>query len=307
MSAGKTDALAPDGGRRAAGASREVPPIAPVVRRLRDSVGAIDPRIYQVLFLGSLLLAGALARDFSLRPEQVALTFAAGIGVQAACVRTLGLASVGVLSAVITCFGLATLLRADSLWVHPVAACIAIGAKFVVRAHGRHLFNPANLGVVAGLLLLPGTWVSAGQWGSEFVAAAWFIALGALVTNRARRADISWMFLAAYLGLVAARVWWLGQGWPVFWHQAHSGALLLFAFFMISDPMTAPNRRAGRALHALIVAAVAFAWQFWWFRPDALIWALFFAAPLVPFIDRLLPGERYGWRSDPRESRNGAA
>ncbi len=65
--------------------------------------------------------------------------------------------------------------------------------------------------------------------------------LGVLVTNRARRGDISWTFLAFYLGALAMRVAYLGQRWAVWTHQLESGALLLFAFFMISDPMTGPN------------------------------------------------------------------
>jgi len=57
--------------------------------------------------------------------------------------------------------------------------------------------------------------------------------LGILVTQRARRADISWTFLGFYLGALAIRVAYLGQRWAVWTHQLESGALLLFAFFMI--------------------------------------------------------------------------
>jgi len=35
--------------------------------------------------------------------------------------------------------------------------------------------------------------------------------------------------------------------------------------------------------------------QFGLFEPNALLWALVGCAPLVPVIDRLLPGERYRW------------
>ena len=37
-----------------------------------------DPRLFQIFSLGTLLAAGAYFRDFSIRPEQVVLTFAAG-------------------------------------------------------------------------------------------------------------------------------------------------------------------------------------------------------------------------------------
>lgn len=255
----------------------------------------LDPRLYQIAFQSVLLTLGVLARDFTLRWEQMALAFAAGLATQVLWTRRLGLERVGVLSAVITCLGLSLLLRADSLWVHPLAACLALSAKFVLRVNGKHLFNPANLGVIIGVGLLPGAWVSPGQWGSDLAYAVWFVALGAIVTQRARRWDVSWMFLACWLGLVALRVAWLGQSPAIWWHQLGSGALLLFAFFMISDPMTIPNRASARAIYALAVALLAFAWQFLLYKPNALIWALFIATPLVPLLDRLLPASRFSW------------
>ena len=276
------------------------------------SVGALvarlprDPRVYQVLFLAGLLGAGALARDFTLRPEQMALTFAAGLATQVAWVRILGLERVGILSAIITCFGLSILLRADSLWAHPLAAALAIASKFAIRSGGKHLFNPANLGVVAGVALIPGAWISPGQWGSDVASAAWVVALGALVSSRARRFDTSWTFLACYLGLVAARVAWLGYDWAVFVHQLQSGALLLFAFFMISDPMTTPNHSGARVVHAAVVAAAAFAWQFALYVPNGLVWALFLATPLVPLLDRVFRAERFNWRDNHRLPSPGA-
>ena len=85
------------------------------------------------------------------------------------------------------------------------------------------------------------------------------------------------------------------QGLESWLHHLQNGALLLFAFFMISDPMTTPNRRCARVLHALGVAALAFAWQFLLYKPNGFIWALFLCVPLVPLLDRWLPGERFRW------------
>ena len=65
-----------------------------------------DPRLYQIGFLAALLTTGIVARDFSLRWEQMLLCFAAGLATQRLWVRHLGLKRVGYLSAVVTCFGL---------------------------------------------------------------------------------------------------------------------------------------------------------------------------------------------------------
>ena len=61
-----------------------------------------DARVFQVLFLASLLSLGVLARDFTLRPEQMALTFMAALATQAIFMQALGLRHRGVLSAAVT-------------------------------------------------------------------------------------------------------------------------------------------------------------------------------------------------------------
>ncbi|MDB5805178.1 MAG: hypothetical protein JWN73_2500 [Betaproteobacteria bacterium] len=269
-------------------------------RRLAARIAKFDARLFQIAFLATLLSIGVLLRDFSLRPEQMALTFAAGLATQWLWVRHLRLKNVGLLSAAITCFGLSILLRADTLWVHPLIAALAISAKFLIRVGGKHVYNPANLGVILAITLLPGAWISPGQWGNDLAYALWFVALGGLVVQRARRMDISWMFLACFLGLCIARFAWLGvpfaRGLTLLTHQTQSGALLLFAFFMISDPMTIPNRAGARLFYAAAVALAAFLWQFYLYRPNGLIWALFLLAPMVPLLDRLLPGARHQWQ-----------
>jgi Na+-transporting NADH:ubiquinone oxidoreductase subunit NqrB len=259
---------------------------------------SIDARLFQIVFLAALLTVGVLLRDFSLQPLQMVLAFAAGLVTQAFWLRRLGLQQKGFLSAIVTCCGLSLLLRSDTLWAHPLAAVLAMSSKFVLRVNGKHLYNPANLGVIATISLLPGTWVSAGQWGNDLALAVWFLMLGTIVTQRARRLDVSWVFLGAFLGLVALRVGLLGQSWAIWWHQLGNGALLLFAFFMISDPMTIPNRTGARVAYAVIVALGAAAWQYLLFKPNALIWALFLLTPLVPVLDRLFPAQKFVWRPD---------
>lgn len=278
-----------------------VPPGLGVVSRLPR-----DARVYQIAFLATLLTLGVLARDFSLRPEQMLLCFAAGLTTQAFWVHALRLGNVRWLSPLVTCLGISLLLRADSMWVHPLAAGLAISAKFTLRVAEKHLFNPANFGVIVSLIALPGAWVSPGQWGNDLAYALWFIALGGLVTQRARRWDVSWVFLGTWLGLVAFRTLWLGQPTLIWWHQLQSGALLLFSFFMISDPMTIPNRRAPRVLYAMAVAGLAFIWQFMWFKTNALLWSLFLCAPVVPGLDRIWPGAKAMWiNSESGETREG--
>jgi Na+-transporting NADH:ubiquinone oxidoreductase subunit NqrB len=260
------------------------------------SLRSLDARWLQIGAIGSLLLFGAVVRDFALSLPQVALCFAAAIGTQLLWTRVFGFKGSGLLSAIVTGIGLSILVRADSLWVHPLVAFLAISAKFVIRVRGKHIYNPANLGVMIAVLLLPGAWLSPGQWGSDVVAGLWFIALGITVTLSAKRFDIAWVFLGCFGALLVGRVLYLDQRWAVLLNQLSSGGLLLFTFFMVTDPMTTPNDRRMRWLYGAMVAVLAFVWQFVWYRNGGPVWALFLLSPIVPLLDWLMPAPKHIWK-----------
>jgi Na+-translocating ferredoxin:NAD+ oxidoreductase RnfD subunit len=123
--------------------------------------------------------------------------------------------------------------------------------------------------------------------------------LGGLVVNRASRSDVTYAFLASFAAIHIGRSLWLMQRLAVPLHRLESGALLLFAFFMISDPKTTPNSRAGRILFGVLVAALAGFIQLGLYRTNGMLWSLALWSMAVPLIDRLLPGPRYEWMRAP--------
>ncbi len=142
-------------------------------------------------------------------------------------------------------------------------------------------------------------WVSPGQWGAGASFAFAIASAGLAVTYRSARSDVTLAFIGVYAGLVAARSLYLGEPLAIPLHRLESGAFLLFSFFMISDPRTTPDSRAGRVLFALLVAVGAAYVHFRLFRPNGFLWALVLASPLVPVINRLLPAARYQWPRSP--------
>ena len=254
----------------------------------------LDPRLYQIASLSTLLLYGLLWLHFDVSIWQIAITLGTALLTQYAGTRLYNLPSFDPRSPLISALSLCLLLRTHDLAVVVLAAFIAIGSKFVIRWKDKHLFNPTNLALVVVLASGLG-WISPGQWGQV----AWFgfliACLGSLVVTRAARADVTLAFLGSYIGLLFARAIWLGDPLTIPLHQVESGALLIFAFFMISDPKTTPDSRSGRIVYALIVALAALYVQFGFFRPNGPLWGLIVCAPLVPLLDRLLPGSRYDW------------
>ncbi len=102
--------------------------------------------------------------------------------------------------------------------------------------------------------------------------------------------------------LLASRCVALGDPWAIPLHQMQSGALLVFAFFMITDPRSTPNSRAGRVVFACCVAAVAHLLVFRWQMREGLFYALIAAAPLTPLLDSAVPARRFTWAPDPQEA-----
>lgn len=254
----------------------------------------LDPRLYQIVSLSTLLLYGLLFLHFDVSIWQIGITLSTALLTQYAGKRYFNLSSFDPRSPLISALSLCLLLRTNHLAIAAFAAFVAIASKFVIRWKHKHLFNPTNFALV--VVLASGlAWISAGQWGQV----AWFgfliACLGGLVVTRAARADVTLAFLAFYVGLLMARALWLGDPLTIPLHQIESGTLLIFAFFMISDPKTTPDSRTGRIFFAFLVALAALSVQFMLFRPNGPLWGLIACAPLVPLLDRLFPGSRYDW------------
>lgn len=270
--------------------------VAPPVRLFR-ALNA-DARHWQILALSSLFLIAYTQSDFGARP----LSFAAALtGTMAA--QGLGAWATKSpfqwKSALITSLSLSILLRATDPIFWFAAGLIGVGAKFLIRARGKHIFNPACIGIVSVVLVSEGSaWISPGQWGQTTWFAAFAIGFAALVLSSAKRLDIALGFLAAFAAMLFGRALWLGDPMAIPTHQMQSGALLVFAFFMITDPRSTPDSRLGRLIFAAAVAAFA-AWLGW--GPHirgGMLYALAGLSFLTPLIDLALPARRFEWNKE---------
>lgn len=254
-----------------------------------------DPRTYQGFVLALLLVYGRAWLDFDIPGWHIAAILGTALLTQAVCNRLGHVPTYDPRSACISGLSLCLLLRTNTLLYVVLAALLAIGSKFVLRWRGKHVFNPTNLALVGMLAVTDQVWVSPGQWGSTAWLAFLVACLGGMVVYRAARSDVTCAFLICYVVLRVGRALWLGDPLSIPLHQLQNGALILFAFFMISDPRTTPDSRAGRLVFAGLVASVATFLQFGLYWKNALLWSLAASACLVPVLDRLLPGPRYVW------------
>jgi enediyne biosynthesis protein E5 len=255
-----------------------------------------DARHYQIAALVTLLVFNLGWLDFGARPENSAYAIIACLLTQIVCSRIVGI-PLDLRSPLITGLSLSLLLRADEAWIHALAGVIAIGSKFVLRIDGKHIWNPAGFAIVVLLFTASShVWISPGSWGSGVWFAALLVFFAILVLGAARRSDIAIFFLGTHAALLLARALWLGDPLAIPVHQLQSGSLLIFTFFMISDPRTSPDSRLGRFIFAASVALAAHYMTFFMQMRPALYIALIALAPFVFLIDRILPAQRFAWR-----------
>jgi Na+-transporting NADH:ubiquinone oxidoreductase subunit NqrB len=255
-----------------------------------------DPRNFQLLYLGLFLSYGIAFLGWHRDWFQTTILWTSCLGTQYLFCRLYGKSLDALKSAMITALGLTLLLRAGSPWVYAGAGSLAIASKFLIRYRGKHLFNPANLALVVWVLLLKQAWVSPGQWGSSAILIYFIGAAGMMVLFRSSRVDTAFSFLGVLFVLEATRNC-LYLGWPAdyLFHRFSNGSLLLFSFFMITDPMTTPDRRAARMLWAALTALITFLLGNFMYLQNAPVPALFIMSLCTPLFDSLWKAERFQW------------
>ena len=143
------------------------------------------------------------------------------------------------------------------LWI-AAAGVLASISKYLVAVRGRHIFNPAAVGVfVVGLLAYAGIGGAPfAQWwvGTPYLLVP--VALGALlILYRTQRLTLGVVFVL--VGLAAVVVRNLVAGFPLLDAVSTfflSSPAVFFAGFMLSEPLTLPPRRWQQLLEAGIVA-----------------------------------------------------
>ena len=164
-------------------------------------------------------------------------------------------------------------------WIFAGTAAISLISKYVIRFRGRHVFNPSNFGLVACFLLLGPAQAEPLDfwWGPMSVwlalALTLIVAGGFAILRRLHLLGVAisfWLVFAAGIAVLATTEhamtarWHLGPitGAELWRILVFSPEILVFLFFMITDPKTVPEsqqtRRAfGAAIGLLAVLLIA--------------------------------------------------
>jgi hypothetical protein len=294
-----------------------------------------DPRLKLSVVIISLQVLGQTLLGFKVSIAQILVTVGACAVVDMAVTLYRQRMLVWPASALLTGNSVAFILRASGTrhgdwWtLHGIgyfllAAMLALLSKYLLTAGRRHLFNPSNVGLVWTLLIIGPVHVFPQYlwWGPLGVPVGLSIAvifLGALWILKSvgmfEMAGTFWITLTALVGIFALS----GRSFIAIWHSCPvsgiaywrdicvSPELLIFVFFMMSDPKTTPRTRLGRVIYGGLTGVVAAALLFW--EPTefgvkvAILASLTVVCALVPAIDAIADRTQGG---APREEQSRA-
>jgi Na+-transporting NADH:ubiquinone oxidoreductase subunit NqrB len=241
-----------------------------------------DPRLHVAAVIITIHVLGQVGLHFAVSVPQILAAILTCAVIELALTFRETRSIVWPASAMLTGSGVALILRyvgtrPDDHWtfagwyVFAAVAGLSLLTKYVLRFRGAHLFNPSNVGLVAAFLILGSTRIEPLDfWWAPLdppmiVAYAVIIGGGILITRRLHLLALAvtyWGLLAVGIGVLAASGHCMTARWafaPVcgvdFWRViVTSPEVLIFLFFMITDPRTAPAGRVARIVFGILVA-----------------------------------------------------
>jgi Na+-translocating ferredoxin:NAD+ oxidoreductase RnfD subunit len=271
------DVAAPGGASRALTVGRTSYPV--LLPNLRD------PRLHVAAVIVTIHVLGQVKLHFQVTVPQILSAIVTCAVIEVALTFRARRAFVWPASAMLTGSGVALILRVPSTppgdhwsfhawYVFAGVAAFSLATKYVIRYRGSHVFNPSNIGLVIAFVVLGSEriepldfwWAPLGS--GMVVAYAVILIGGLLITARIgllAAAVTFWLTLVAGIGVLAASGHCMVARWafaPVcgldYWRVIiTSPEVLIFLFFMLTDPKTVPSSRRGRIGFGILVAVVS--------------------------------------------------
>src|SRR5688572_617060 len=179
-----------------------------------------DPRLHLAGVIVTLQVLGQTTFDFDLSVAQILVSLATCAVLEVAIAFQRQRVLLWPASALLTGNGVAFILRVPGTehgdwwslhgwWMFAGTSALALLSKHVVQLHGRHLFNPSNVGLVACFLLLGPEradplefwWGPMSPWLA--LALAIIVAGGFAILRRLRLLGIAIAFWVTFAGCIA--------------------------------------------------------------------------------------------------------
>ena len=186
-------------------------------------------------------------------------------------------------SALISGLFIGGLLTQNLQWyVYVLAGIIAILSKHLIKFQQKHIFNPANFGVLLVSIIFG---VSHTWWISSPLILV--LTLGIFIIWRLRRLDLTISFLVSYYLINSAIGFSQGtQFQEIYYTIINGGVIYFFSMYMLIEPKTNPSGRNQRIIYGVLVAILFIIFHFFIPRYDLPL-ALAIGNIFVPVLNKL--------------------
>ena len=156
-------------------------------------------------------------------------------------------------SALISGLFIGGLLTQNLQWyVYVSAGIIAILSKHLIKFQQKHIFNPANLGILLVSIIFGAVhtwWIS-----SPLILVLVF---GIFIIWQLKRFDLAVSFLISYYIINSIILLFREVGlFDVYYLIINGGVIYFFSMFMLIEPKTHPIRRNQRIIYGILVAVL---------------------------------------------------
>lgn len=251
----------------------------------------IDSRYIAPILITVILLIGQISYGVLESYPKTLLAIGACIATEIILSRVFYNKWPSLASAYVSGISVGILVRSPLYWPFALCGILSIMSKYVLRAKGRHLWNPSNFGISALLFLAPAAVASLSiQWGNALGAMVVIWTLGSLIVWRLKRFHICATYIASFCAFAALRAAFPHP--PLTFWESFQGEIApitgpmyqLFIFFMITDPKSTVRGWRGQCWVAFGVAAAECILRLF-HNIHAPYFALFLVGPLANAID----------------------
>ena len=246
-----------------------------------------DPRLHVAAVLLTLQALGQTVLGFRLSIAQILVCLATGALIEFSVSffkdKTILWPASGLLTGNSTAFILRVPGTLHGQWwsTHGIEIFIGVVAlgmasKYLIRWHGRHIFNPSNVALVIAFVVLGVQrtepldlwWIPMGPW--MILTYAILIGGGLLIAWELKLIGLVVGFMAAFAAFSAVALapvpdhcmvasWHVTPlcGFDLWKILVTSPEILIFALFMVPDPRTVPDGPVARVVFGVIVALLA--------------------------------------------------
>ncbi|HLC85772.1 MAG TPA: RnfABCDGE type electron transport complex subunit D [Candidatus Nanoarchaeia archaeon] len=235
------------------------------------------PKFYMILFLFILTIIGAIKYGADETIPQLLAALITGIVLDLLINYLKERRILFPSSAIITGLLIATGISIETkIYIPAVLTAIAIISKHLIKINNKHIFNPANFGLLIGIL----SFSKGIQWWAA--DALWLvIPFGIFLTYKVRKYSIVISYAITHL-IISLILFAFTKNLQYLYLLN-----IFFVLFMLIEPITSPTTKKGKIIFGAVFASLVFILQLLTPQLDTFILSLSVANAFVPLLNKL--------------------